>query len=179
MIALVALGALWFVLRPVLRVYLKFRGTRVITCPETHAAAAVEVDAAHAALTAAGGGLDLRLRGCSRWPERQDCDQACLKQIEAAPMDCLLRTMLANWYAGRVCVMCRKPIPEFNWSEIDWLEHQPALMDSEGRTWGWNDFPPEKIPEALKTHWPVCWDCHLAESFRRRFPERIVDRPGH
>jgi hypothetical protein len=177
--ALIALGALYLVLRPVLRVYLKFKGTRVVTCPETQEAVAVEVDARQAALSAARGHLSLELQDCSRWPERRDCDQDCLKQVEAAPMDCQLRTILTRWYEGKVCVLCRKRIPEINWSEVNWLGHQPALMDAKGRTLAWDEFPPEKIPEALATHRPVCWNCHHAESFRRRFPELVLDRQEH
>jgi hypothetical protein len=143
LIALAAVGALALLLWPVLRVYFKFKGTRVVTCPETHQAVAVEVDEKHAAVTAAGGHLHLRLRDCSRWPERRDCGQECLAQIEAAPMDCLLRTILARWYAGKVCAICRKPIPPFNWSDIDWLEFQPALLGPTGKTLGWSDFPPK------------------------------------
>jgi hypothetical protein len=178
-IALVALAALCLVLVPMLRVYARFNGTRVITCPETKQAAAVEVDAKHAALSTPRGHLALRLQGCSRWPERQGCGQECLKQIEAAPMDCLLRTILTRWYAGQACAICHKPIPQFNWMDIQWLEFRPALMDGEGRTFAWEDFPPEELPEALTTHRPVCWDCHHAERFRQCFSELVVDRPEH
>ena len=124
-VALLAVGALCLAAWPVLRVYSKFRGTRIITCPETKRAAAVEVDARGAALTSARGRLSLR--DCSRWPERQGCGQECLSQIEAAPADCLLRTILAKWYAGKACVICRKPIPEFDWLDLDWLEHRTGV----------------------------------------------------
>jgi hypothetical protein len=179
LVALIALVTLYLVLRPALRAYLTFKGTRVVTCPETQESVVVEVDARHAATTAARGHLSLRLQDCSRWPERRNCGQDCLKQVEAAPVECLLRTILTKWYKGKVCVLCRKPIPEINWLEVNWLEQQPALMDSEGRTFAWDEFPPERLPLALATHRPVCWSCHHAESFRRRFPELVVDRPEH
>jgi hypothetical protein len=179
LLALAAVGALYLVLGPVLRVYWKFKGTRVVTCPETRQAVAVEVDAGRAALTAARGNLSLRLQDCSRWPARRDCGQECLKQIESAPMDCLLRTILAKWYEGKVCVLCRKPIPRINWLEVSALEQQPALLDPQGRVRAWTDFRPEKLPEALATHRAVCWNCQLAERFRHRFPELVVDRPEH
>ncbi|HEY3204662.1 MAG TPA: hypothetical protein VGL03_13510 [Thermoanaerobaculia bacterium] len=66
------------------RAYLKFRGTRVITCPETGCPAAVKVDMGHAARTSVVGETELRLESCSRWPERAGCGQECLAQIEAA-----------------------------------------------------------------------------------------------
>ena len=83
-----------------LRAYRRFRGTRVITCPETGCAAAVEVDKGHAAATYAIGEPDLRLTSCSRWPEREGCGQECLSQIEASPEGCLVRNMLIEWYQG-------------------------------------------------------------------------------
>jgi hypothetical protein len=179
LLALAALGALCLLLRPAVRAYRTFKGTRVVTCPETHQPVAVEVDAKHAAVTAARGKPELRLQTCSRWPERHDCGQDCLRQVEAAPGDCLLRTILAKWYAGKACVICRRPIPELNRLDVDWLDHSPALLSPEGRTIAWNELPAERLPEALESHRPVCWKCHHAEAFRRRFPELVVDRPEH
>jgi len=127
--------------------YRKFRGRRIVTCPETGQAVAVEVDARFAAATAVLGEPSLRLKSCSRWPEHKDCDQACLEQIQAAPEE-----LLAQWSAGKVCALCGRPLSA--------IGHYPALMDSSGRTLEWKAFPPEKIPEALATHQPVCWNCH-------------------
>jgi hypothetical protein len=130
--------------------YLKFRGRRIVTCPETGQPAAVEVDARFAAATAVLGEPSLRLKSCSRWPEHKDCDQACLKQIQAAPEE-----LLAQWYAGKTCALCGRPI-----GAISRRGHYPALMDTSGRTLAWEAFPPEKVPEALATHRPVCGSCH-------------------
>src|SRR5512144_439621 len=93
-----------------LRAYRRYRGARVIVCPETRAPAAVELDARHAAATDLFGDADLRLQSCSRWPERQDCGQECLAQIEAAPEDCLARTILAKWYEGATCALCGRDV---------------------------------------------------------------------
>ena len=70
---------------PVLSTYVTFRGRRLITCPETHKIEAVDVAARKAALTAVFGEPTLRLDRCSRWPERQDCGQECLQQVETDP----------------------------------------------------------------------------------------------
>jgi len=43
------------------------------------------VDEGHAAATTALGDPELRLKGCSHWPEREQCGQECLSQIESAP----------------------------------------------------------------------------------------------
>jgi len=165
------------------RFYLKFRGKRLVTCPETQRTVAVEVDAKGLAKEIVLGGavlpqsrlaptkLGLRLSECTRWPERQDCPQGCLHQIEAAPEQCLVRHIADQWYAERPCVFCRRPI-----REIDWLEQRPALLTPDRRTVEWNQIPPEKLPEVFETYSPVCWSCHVAESFRREHPDRVVDR---
>lgn len=153
------------------RAYLMFRGKRLVTCPETREHAAVDVDIRHAALTAALGQPSFRLSDCSRWPDRHDCGQACLKQIQVVPADCLVRTILMRWYEGKSCVLCGKDL-----GHIDWL-HKPALMTLERRTFEWHEIRPETIPETLTTHLPVCWNCHIAETFRRQYPDLIVDRP--
>jgi len=49
-----------------LRTYVKYRGERVITCPETHQAAAVHVNATNAARDALFGKTNVRLDQCSR-----------------------------------------------------------------------------------------------------------------
>jgi hypothetical protein len=96
----------------VLHDYFKFRGIRLITCPETRKPAAVEVDAKYAALIAPISARGLRLKDCSRWPERKDCGQECLRQIEFSPEDCLVRTMLTKWYKGKKCAVCGKTFGE-------------------------------------------------------------------
>jgi hypothetical protein len=153
------------------RTYFKFRGKRLVTCPETSEPAGVEVDATHAAFTAATGERSLRLKDCNRWPEKQDCGQQCLAQIEAAPEGCLVRTILTKWYEGKKCVVCGKAF-----GEINWLDHKPALLSPERLTLDWSEVPPEQIPKVLAGHMPVCWNCHIAERFRHQHPELVVDR---
>lgn len=71
-----------FVAWRALRVYFRFRGVRLVNCPETAQSAAVEVNARNAALTTGLGDVHLHLKSCSRWPERKGCGQDCLSQIE-------------------------------------------------------------------------------------------------
>ena len=155
-----------------LRAYLKFRGTRVITCPETGCPAAVNVDEKHAAASTWLRETDVRLSSCSRWPERKDCGQECLAQIAATPEDCLVRNMLITWYRGSTCAVCAKEIPEIRWSD-----HKPAILSPDGRTLEWSEVKPEDLRGVLLTHRRVCWDCHVAQSFLANFPGLAVDRP--
>ena len=78
---LILLVAVYPVLHSVASTYLKFRGTNVITCPETQQPATVKVDATRAALKHLVGSQTVRLRGCSRWPGRRDCGQQCVGQL--------------------------------------------------------------------------------------------------
>jgi hypothetical protein len=156
----------------VARAYFRFRGTRLITCPETRMPAAVRLDERHAALSSALGEPDLRLTSCSRWPERQDCGLECLSQIEEAPEDCLVRNVLARWYQGRSCALCDRPF-----GEIHLTDHRPALLTPGGRTIEWSDVAPETLPAVLATHRRVCWNCHIATTFRTEFPDLVTDRP--
>jgi hypothetical protein len=153
------------------RTYLKFRGKRIVSCPETHEAAAVRVAAGEAALKATVGRDELMLKECSRWPERHVCGQECLAQIEEAPKACLVSTIVQRWYEGKECAYCHKPFGELHWDS-----HKPALVDANRKTVQWNEIPAEKLQETMKTHLPVCWDCHVAETFRREHPEMVVDR---
>ena len=79
--AILALSALFLMAWIVARVYLRLRGTMLVTCPETSEPAAVAVDARHDAFTVPLGEPGLRLKSCSRWPESQGCSQKCLNLI--------------------------------------------------------------------------------------------------
>jgi hypothetical protein len=70
-----------------IRVYFRFRGTRLVTCPETHKPAVVEVAARSMGMQAILDEPSLRLSECSRWPMRGGCGQDCLKQIEVRPSE--------------------------------------------------------------------------------------------
>ena len=175
LIAAASLGAIYLIFRLVrgLRTFQTFRGQRLVSCPENHCAAAVRVAAGKAAFETMVGKQQLSLKTCSRWPERQACGQRCLAQIEEAPKACLVWTIINRWYQGQECVYCHKPF-----GEIHWHDHAPALLNRERKTIEWNQISPEKLQEALGTHRPVCWNCHIAETFRREYPERFVDRPA-
>jgi hypothetical protein len=154
------------------RTYLRYRGTRVVTCPETKKPVAVRVDKHLAASTAIAGETRLRLESCTRWPEREHCGQECLSQIEASPEACLVRNILADWYRVRFCVFCRK---EFG--RIGWGDHKPALLPPDRRhTIEWDEIAPEMLPAVLATHEPVCWNCHVAKRFHDQFPGLVTER---
>jgi hypothetical protein len=167
----IAASAYLLLRRPVSR-FFAVRGDRVVACPENDETVAVRVDAARAALGSAFGGGPWRLESCTRWPEKIGCGQECLKQIEAAPGDCLVRTQITRWYADKTCALCAKPL-----GSIDWTERRPAIMAPSGRTFEWRDIRPETLPDVLSSYAGICWDCHVAETFRRERPELVIDNP--
>jgi hypothetical protein len=156
----------------VLPAFRAYRGKRLITCPETQRPAAVDVDAVHAAATSIGGGTDLRLKDCSRWPERAGCGQDCLSQIEREPGACLVRNIAAQWYQGKTCALCGKAIPE-----VKWTEHRPGLLSPDRVTVSWDEVKPENLPALFATHAPVCWDCHVVSAVVREHPDLVTMRP--
>jgi len=141
------------------RAYLKFRGKRVVTCPETEEPAAVELAKWRIALKAAFEQPDLRLHDCSRWREREPCGQACLAQIKAAPEESLVLTILSKWYEGKPCSCCGGPV-----GDIGRWQHKPCLISPDLRIFEWKDIPVEKIPLVLGSYAPVCWRCLVAET---------------
>src|SRR5262249_18855875 len=106
----------------VARTWLRMRGTRLVSCPENRAAVAVELDTARLAFTSLAGKGELRLRDCSRWPEKKGCGQACLAEVEQAPHDCLVREVLRHWFEGKSCAFCGRDI-----SPVHWHDHKPAF----------------------------------------------------
>jgi hypothetical protein len=167
----VVVGVVLFRFIPVVQTYFLYRGKRLITCPETLNKEAVDVAAREAAAWAFVGEPTLRLEQCSRWPERQDCGQECLQQIEADPENCLVWNIVSNWYEGQSCVYCHRCF-----GPLHHLDHTPALMGPDHKTTEWDRFQPRQLPEIFSTYKPVCWNCHVTEAFRQEHPELVVER---
>lgn len=151
--------------------YFRYRGARFVKCPENQKREIVTVDAGEAAFSAAIGNPHLYLSECTRWPEMRDCGQDCLKQIEYAPADCLVRNVVAHWYQDRHCAVCGHVF-----GVIHWHDHAPALVDRDGRTVQWSEVPLARLVEYLESHDAVCWNCHIVQTFRHEHPELITYR---
>ncbi len=167
---LLVLAAGW-VIGSVVRSWWKYRGERVVRCPENQRPAGVHVDAGHAGLTAIGRSAELRLASCSRWPERAGCGQQCLAQIEASPNDCLVRNILVNWYKGKACVSCGSPF-----GEIEWSGAKPGLRTADLSLVEWSQVPAERLEETLATARPICFACYMASRLVREHPDLAIDR---
>lgn len=70
-----------FVFAPVfVDAYRKYRYRKVITCPQTHGYAEVDLKAGLGALGAAVGNPVMRVKNCSLWPKRKGCDEKCASE---------------------------------------------------------------------------------------------------
>lgn len=150
-----------------LRDFFKNRGDRVITCPETNEGAAVRIDALHAARTGV-----VELADCTRWPERAGCDEACLTQIAESPHGCLVQAIAADWYLGKSCAVCRRPI-----GAISWHDAPPALLKEDGTTTEWKDVALQHLEKIFQTSKPLCWYCNNVAELERINPSLITRRP--
>ena len=174
LLALAVSVVIVFAIRAFVRTYVHYRGTRIVTCPETEQYAAVEVDTSHAAMTCLWRNTQLRLADCSRWPKRQKCAQDCLWQIDLSPIGCRLRELLNGWYLGKKCAFCGRVF-----GQVQWLEHKPGLLSPRGSIVEWSAILPEAIPDALLTYKPVCAQCKAVETFRADHSDLVTERPWH
>ena len=166
-----AISLIAIVLVRQVRAWVKFRGQRVIECPDNRQPAGVVVDAGHAASTGILGAPELRLSSCSRWPEKTGCGQMCLSQIATAPEDCLVRNILALWYEGKSCASCGKPV-----GDLEWAGSKPGLLLRDGSSVEWSAVPAEKLHETLAAAQPICFGCHTAATLMRERPDMVADR---
>jgi len=150
----------------------QFRGTMLVTCPENQKPAAVKISMWRAALAAVLGRRHLELCNCSRWPERRACPQDCLCEIVESPEDHCAWNIARKWFTGKNCACCGRPI-----TRLGHLDRRPALLDPQKHSVEWDQVAPEKLPEALWGSKPVCWNCHIAETFMREHPNLVTFRP--
>jgi len=163
--------AIVFVTRGILKKF-RYRGEMLVTCPETRKPAAVKVDVERAVARAMVGLDHVTLCDCSRWPEREDCDQDCLEQIERDPEGHRVRNIASLWYTGRRCAICDKPV-----EKVSHFDHSPALLNPQHKTVEWDQLRAEYLPDEFSKDLPVCWSCHMTETFLREHPDLAVHRP--
>jgi hypothetical protein len=153
------------------RIIRTVRGPRVVTCLVTGMPAAVTVDLRYAIQTGLRQPVPaVRLRACSQSAYRAHCRDACLRQA-ADPASAPL-AIVTRGVTDEPCVYCGRPI-----DQVAFLDHYAAFLAADGRTIPWPQIPPERLRETVAARPPVCWDCHIAETFRRMCPELVTDRP--
>ena len=133
-VVVLAVGLFIFRAIPGVRAYFNLRGKRLIICPETHTPEAVDVAAGEAAVGAFLSEPTLRLIECSRWPERQDCGQDCLQQIEIDPRTAWSGTLSRSGTKGRVACFAASRSARF----ITWITLQRCWVRTMQRPSGRN-----------------------------------------
>ncbi len=127
----------------------------------------VDVDRKFAFWAALRGQEHSRLESCSRWPEKGDCGQECLAQVEPSPEN--IERLLTKWYEGKSCAICERALTPADWrrSRI-WpvLNQQQLLFElrADVRLSGW--------PLSSENMRPLCWNCHQEERERQALPVR-------
>src|SRR3954470_11318551 len=175
LVPLVLAGVLTVYLWIAVRTWTRVRGARVVVCPDTRRPAAVRVDIGHAIATAIWEKPDVRLTACSRWPDGRECDQPCASQIERTSSATQPKAMAARFFAGRRCAICQRSI-----DPLSVVTLQPGFMDPDTRqVQAWNEVAPQALPATIAASRALCSNCTLAESFRQRIPDRVVDRRPH
>lgn len=169
-IALFIIGAILLVALPIgisLQAYFRNRGRRTVMCPDNHQPVTVEVDSKFAFRTALRGAEHERLESCSRWPEKGDCGQECLAQVDPTPEN--LERLLQKWYQGKTCAICERPL-----TPADWRRSRLALLNEHQKLFELRHMHLEEIPTALDQMAPLCWNCHQEERARQAAPSRIL-----
>ena len=158
-VAVLAGFLLGLVLQRAACAFLRFRGTRVVRCPEDRQLTAVELSSWQAVLSGLSGRALPHVRNCSRWPARAGCDQGCVKEIRTAPAATLVETIVANWCHYNACYYCGARLAHLRIGP-----HQPHLINRDLRIFEWRDIPPQEIPQTLRHCEPVCENCVVAET---------------
>lgn len=169
-LALFLIGAVVLVALPVgfsLQAYFRNRGRRTVVCPENRESVTVELDNKFAFRTALRGQEHERLQSCSRWPEKGDCGQECLAQIDPSPEN--LERLLQKWYQGKTCTICERPL-----TPADWRRSRLALLNEKQKLFELRHMHLDEIPSALDHLAPLCWNCHQEERVRQADPPRVL-----
>jgi hypothetical protein len=168
--ALIVVGAAYACMRILFA--MRNRGEMIITCPENSKPAAVKVNLARAALASVTGRMLVQLSDCSRWPERGDCDQGCVVQLERDPKNHRVWTIASHWFEDKKCAYCGKAIEPFHH-----YNRKPAVVDAKKITTEWDEIPADQLPDKFGSTRPVCCSCHVTQKFVREHPDLVVVRP--
>lgn len=169
-IVLFVIGAILLVALPIgisLQAYFRNRGRRPVICPDNHQVVTVELDNTYAFSTALRGEEHDRLQSCSRWPEKADCGQECLAQVNPSPEN--LERLLQKWYQGKKCALCDRDL-----TPADWRRSRLALLNEHEKLFELRHMHLDEIPTALDHMAPLCWNCHQEERVRQAAPPRIL-----
>ena len=175
MIPLFLIGACLVTGLPValsLQTYYRNRGRQSVKCPDSGHRADVEVDRKFAFWSALRGEEHTRLESCSRWPEKSECGQECLAQIEPSPEN--IERTLAKWYEGKSCAICARAL-----APADWQRSRLAVLNEQQQLFELRQLRLEEFALRLEHMQPLCWTCHQEERARQAEPARSFKGDRH
>lgn len=112
------------------------------------------------------GGLAVTLRTLKAGAARAAEEDAVSRHDRATT------ELLKRYFDGKDCAICKQPIPPVQRTGL-----KPGLLHSATReVRSWDEIPDGGVSSALENQLPLCSECRIAETFRRRFPDRAVDR---
>jgi hypothetical protein len=153
--------------------YYRNRGRQSAICPKNGEAAHIEMDYKYAFWTAWKGQEHTRLKSCTRWPEKGDCGQECLAQVDPSPEN--VERLMLGWHRGKTCSICTRAIASPDWrrGRLAWLDDQHKLVEL-------RQVNLQQLQFALEGMRPLCWTCHQAERVRQAVLPRALkgDRYG-
>ena len=156
-----------------LQSYFQNRGRQSAICPENGEPVNVEVDNKFAFWTALRGLEHSRLKSCTRWPEKGDCGQECLAQIDPSPEN--VERLMIGWYKGKACAICTRAI-----APSDWRRGRLAWLDDEHKLVELREVNLKQLQFVLQGMRALCWTCHQEERVRQAVKPRSLrgDRHG-
>jgi len=152
--------------------YYRNRGRLSVTCPDSGKPADVAVDRKFAFWTALRGQEHSRLESCSSWPEKGDCGQECLAQLDPSPEN--VDRLLSKWYEGTSCAVCARAL-----TPADWRRSRLAVLNQDQKLLELREMTLDRLASALESMRPLCWTCHQEERARQAVPPRVLKGDRH
>lgn len=152
--------------------YYRDRGRQSVTCPDSGQPADVEVDNKFAFWRALRGQQHSRLQSCSRWPEKGDCGQECLAELEPSPEN--VDRLLTKWYEGKSCAICARAL-----TPSDWRRSRLAVLNEQQKLFELRHMQLDELQAKLQHMRPLCWNCHQEERERQAMPAKLLKGDRH
>lgn len=152
--------------------YYQNRGRQSVTCPDSKQPVDVTVDRKFAFRMALRGQEHSRLESCSRWPEKGDCDQECLAQLDPSPEN--IDRLLTKWYEGKTCAVCTRAL-----TPADWRRSRLAVLDKDQNLLELREMTLDRLATLLDQMRPLCWTCHQEQRERQAVPSRLYKGDRH
>jgi len=132
-----------------------------------------------ASAVAIGAGVVVTYRGFKASDRAAGADPAARKSTpprsSAPTRDPATIERLRRFFDGKECAVCKRPIPAVQRTGM-----KPGILDpATHETYSWDEIPADTVASMLESGLPLCASCRVEESFRNRFPDRVVDREGH